>query len=48
MSWAEAQAVAARIYAELRALHSPRFVRMVLRALERLLRAAEKKDPPSP
>lgn len=52
MSWSEAQATARELYTQLRAKHPPGYLRMVLRALERLLnaeeRAAEKtKSPPN-
>ncbi len=46
MSWREAQATAAQIYHELRGKHSPGYLHMVLRALERLLRAEERHDQP--
>jgi hypothetical protein len=48
MSWSQAQAVAAKIYAELRKEHSPGFVRMILRALERLVNAEEKNNGSQP
>lgn len=49
MSWSDAQATARELYTQLRAKHPPGYLRMVLRALERLLnaeeRAAGKPDP---
>jgi hypothetical protein len=51
MTWRDAQAIAERLYAELRAQHSLAAVRIILRALARLLAAEEKKDrdgPPPP
>jgi hypothetical protein len=44
MSWKEATTVAQRIYDDLRAQHDPGFVRMVIRALTRILNRAEKKQ----
>lgn len=44
MSWRAAQDIAAKIYAELRREHSPAFIRMVVRALDRLLNAEHRND----
>lgn len=44
MSWAQAKTVAEKIYTELRANHSPGFIRIVVRALDRLLNAEKKSE----
>lgn len=47
MSWREAQKDAEEIYTGLRAQHDAGFVRMVIRALERILNRDERNEPRS-
>jgi hypothetical protein len=44
MSWRDAQTVARELYTQLRAKYPIAFIRMIIRALERLLNAEDKSD----
>lgn len=48
MSWREAHTIAEKFYRELRTQHAPGFIRMVIRALLRMLNRDERKKNANP